>query len=249
MIKKLLLSRKAYTILEVLLAITIVAAIALPLLSVFLQSVKTNQAAKGVLNANYISQDYIEKLDTVTYEAALGNQPTRELVDGYYISAKIKPYGAAASIFTESCDYAQLVFYADGGLLVVLPDGKWHKYSAVPSSMSLTTGGGVYTFSAGSLVLTGSTSSSYCALMINAVEKPTDTTCSITLGSSCKALRYCNKGDEEDITVNGIEEVYSGIIKGDSSLISVKVSVYETSSDTDPVAISEGCVEIKNWLL
>ena len=76
---------------ETLLAICIFAAIALPLMSVFLQSTKTDRAARNVLNANYISQDYIETLDTKTYKDALQSVPTLLLTNQYYLTATITP--------------------------------------------------------------------------------------------------------------------------------------------------------------
>jgi prepilin-type N-terminal cleavage/methylation domain-containing protein len=246
MIKK-LLNRKAFTLLETILAIAIIAAIALPLLSVFLQAVKTNQAAKGVLSANYISQDYIEKLDTLTYESALQNLPVREEKDGYYLSVKITPYGTASSMFSSACDYAHLVYYADGRMLAVMPDGKWQMFPTIPSSVSLNTSGGQYSFSADSVSLSGGTGSVYCALIIDAMAKPSGTECSVTLGASCKALRYCNEYDADDITVAGTGETYCNLIAGDTSLVHVRTYVYETAYDADPVATSEGYVSIGNW--
>ena len=45
----------------------------MPLLTVYVQSFKVDTAARHVLNANYISQQYIEKLDAATYPQALSN--------------------------------------------------------------------------------------------------------------------------------------------------------------------------------
>lgn len=244
---KRLLSKRGFTLLETLIAIAIIAAIALPLLSAFLQSVKTNQASKGVLSANYISQDYIEKLDTVTYEAALSSQPSRVLVDGYYLSASIEPYGTATPLFSGSCVYAHLVFYDSGRMLAVMPDGKWRVFSSIPASISISTGGGMYSFKAGSTTLTGSAGSTNCAVIINAMEKPSGSKCEITLSASCKALRYCNKSDVADITVSGTSETYCDLATGDTSLIHVNTYVYQNAAATDPVATSESYINIKNW--
>jgi len=245
--KKLLSSRKAFTLIEVLLSIAIIAAIALPLLSVFIQSVKTTQAAKGVLSANYISQDYIEKLDTMTYEAALSDVPARQEQDGYYLTAKITPYGTAAAMFPTACDYAHLVFYESGGTLAVMPDGKWHKFSGVPSSVSFTAGSGLYTFTADAISLSGKTTSSYCALVVDAMAKPSGADCSISLGTTCKVLRYCKEYDADDFTITGAEETYCDLNTGETSLIHVVTYVYETITDEAPLATSEGYISIRNW--
>lgn len=244
---KRLLSKRAFTLLETLLAIAIIAAIALPLMSVFLQSVKTNQASKGVLSANYISQDYIEKLDTATYEEALSNQPDRVPVDGYYLSASIEPYGTASAMFTGACVYAHLVFYADGRMLAVMPDGNWRMFSAIPASISISAGGGMYSFSAGSATLTGSMDSANCAVIIDAMEKPSGSACTVTLGAAFKALRYCKEYDVDDITVTGTGETYCDLVPGDTSLIHVKTYVYGTAAAANPVATGESYINIKNW--
>ena len=244
---KRLLSRRAFTLLETILSIAIIAAIALPMLSVFLQSAKTDQAAQGVLSANYISQDYMEKLDILIYEDALQNRPNRQEKDGYYLTTKITPYGTAAAMFSADCDYAHLVFYADGRMLAVMPDGQWHMFSTIPSSISISTGGGLYSFSAGSLTMSGGIGNTYCALIINAMEKPSGIDCAVTLNATCKALRYCKEYDADDFTVTGTEELYCDLITGDTSLVHVKTYVYETATDTDPVATSEGYISIRNW--
>ena len=246
--KKKLLSKKGFTLLETLLAIAIIAAIALPLLSVFLQSVKTQQAAQGILSANYISQDYMEKLDTKIYETALAEKPGRLSTNGYYLTATIKPYGTASAMFDGACGYAHLVFYSDGRMLAVMPDGKWHMYSSIPASISLSTGGGMYSFAGGSTTLTGGTENAWCAMIIDAMEKPSGLECTVTLSSSCKALSYCREYDADDITVAGAGETYCDLITGESSLIHVQTYVYETPTDTDPVATGESYISIRNWL-
>ena len=246
---KRLLSKRAFTLLETILAIAIIAAIALPLMSVFLQSVKTSQAARGVLSANYISQDYIEKLDTTIYESALSNKPGRVSVDGYYLSVSIEPYGTASSMFTGTRDYAHLVFYGDGRMLAVMPDGKWHMFSAVPASVSISAGGGMYSFSAGGTTLSGGIDGTSCAVIIGAMAKPSGRECTVTLGAACKALRYCTEYDADDITVTGECETYYDLVTGDTSLIHVKTYVYETAAAENPVATGESYINIKNWLV
>ena len=96
---------------EVIISIAIIATIALPLLSIFVQSIKTDRAANDVLNANYISQDYIERLDALTYLSALGSVPNHAETGDYYLSASITPYGTVNGLFDTSCDYAHLVCF------------------------------------------------------------------------------------------------------------------------------------------
>jgi prepilin-type N-terminal cleavage/methylation domain-containing protein len=246
MIKKLRFN-KGFTLVEVLLAIALIAAIALPLLSVFLQSVKTQRVAQGILSANYTSQDYVEKLDTQIYETVLSGKPSRLSANGYYLTAVIEPYGAASAMFSGACEYAHIVFYSDGRMLAVMPDGKWRMYSSIPESISLSAGGGTYSFTGGSSTISGSTSHTSCALLINAMVKPAGSQCSIALSSSCKALYYCRGYNEDDVSISGTTETYTDLITGESSLIRVKTYVYEMATAANPVATSESYINIRNW--
>jgi prepilin-type N-terminal cleavage/methylation domain-containing protein len=239
--------KKAFTLVEVIVSIAIFASIALPLFSVFNSSVKTDRAATDVLNANYISQDYLENLDATTYYGALNNLPVKSQKGGYYLTAAIRPYGTANSMFGAQCSYAHLVLFDDGTMLAVMPDGQWQLFSSVGSSVSISLSGSTYTFTRGSTTITGSSSYSYCALLINAMDKPSATTTSVTLGSGCKSLVYCKKNHTDDITVTGTKQIFENIISGTTSLVHVSASLYVTASSTTAVATSESYIDIKNW--
>lgn len=242
---KKLSEKRASTLIEVIISIAIFAAIALPLFSVFVQSMKTDRKSSDVLSANYISQDYIEKLDALKYYSALNSKPTGTAVGGYTLSAEIKPYGAANSFFSNPCGYVHIIMYEDGKMLAVMPDGKWNLFTGIPTSMSLSISCGTYTFKGGLTTITGSIAYTYCAMLINATHKPDGTPSSITLGTNCKATYYCKRLCKNDITITGSYETYENDIVGDTSLIYVKAKVYDPASAL--VASSEGYVNIKNW--
>ena len=183
-------NKKAFTLIEVLLAVFIFSAVALPLLGVYLQSAKTDVAARSVLNANYIAQDYIEQLDTVTYAQALGSLPDKKQVGSYYLSASVEPHGTRSGLFSSSCVYAQLLMGADGKMLAVMPDGKWQVNSAVPAQITMSLSGGGYSFSADGTSLAGTAQHSNCVLVINAMNMPQGTSPELALGQGCKALVY-----------------------------------------------------------
>ncbi len=239
-------NKKAFTIVEVVVSIAIFAAIALPLFSVFVQSIKTDRKAYDVLNANYISQGYIEKLDAMTYAQALSAKPTLEEYEGYYLSASIKPHGASGALFDEPCGFAHIIMNADGGMLAVMPDGKWHEFASVPSSISLQITSGWYSFTGGYTTLTGELDYGYCAMLINAMNKSAATTSSVTLGAGCKALYYCPTLHEDDISFSGSYETYANMINPLESLIHVSAAVYASASDEEAVATSEGYISINN---
>lgn len=239
---KKLLNQKAYMLIEVLLAITIFAAIALPLMSVFLQSVKTDKAARNVLNANYISQDYIEKLDGQTYLQALAAIPDREPVDGYYLSAEIQPYGNAESL----CAYAHLVMLSSGKMLAVLPDGKWRLYDSVPDEISMSVSSGQYTFVCAGNSVSGAAGAGQCTVIVNAMQKASGVSPGLTLDANCTAVIYCRSEDAGDIRISGTGINHSDIISGETSLIHVTASVYNSADGTQPIAISEAYINIRN---
>jgi hypothetical protein len=242
---KKLREKKGFTIDEVILSIAIFAAIALPLFSVFVQSVKTDVKADAVLNANYISQDYIEKLDAKTYVQALTDRPNAVAVGGYKLSAQILPFGTVNSLFSGFCGYVHVIMNEDGTMLAVMPDGKWQLFGSVPSSISLSVSGGAYTFTCGYNTIAGNIGYSYCAMLINAMKKPSATLASVTVDTNCNAVHYCKNLHENDITITGTHETYSNIISGAASLIYVKASVYDASSSL--IASSESYFNIKNW--
>jgi hypothetical protein len=216
-------------------------------LSVFLQSAKTDQAARDVMNANYIAQDYIETLDAKTYKQALSSVPTLSQDGDYYLSASIKPYGNAGSLFSSPCVYAHLIMRADDSMLAVMPDGKWLEYSTVPSTISMSVSGGTYSFSAGGSSKSGAASYNNCAIIVSAMEKTGGISPQFSLGSSCKVLIYCLSSEVSLFRVCGCSSTfYKDIITADTSLVRVTASVYDKKSSTKPVATTETYISLRN---
>lgn len=246
---KKLFGKSGETLVEVVLSIAIFAVIALPLFSVFEQSIKADRTASDILNSNYISQDYIEKLDSTTYSGALSNIPTKKSVGGFYLTASIRPYGTVNSFLGGQCSYLHLVMFSGGNMLAVMPDGKWNMFSSIPSSMSLSLSNSVYSFTGDTATITGSSPYGYCALIVNAMNKPSTTKSAVTLSASCKAVVYCPDGHAGDISISPVSsgDIFVNIIKGDTSLIHVTSSVYVLSTDANPVSSSESYINIKNW--
>ena len=245
--KKRSLGKRAFTLIETLLAISLFAAIALPLLTVFLQSAKADRAARDVMNANYISQDYIEHLDSKTYKDVL-SVPTKQSTNGYYLSATVEPYGNAKSMFSSDCVYIHLIMLSDGKMLAVLPDGKWRELSSVPGSISASVSSGQYTLNCSGTVVSGTAKYNNCAVIINATKKTAGTSTAVTLGATCKALIYCASAEVSKITVTGTSQYHKDLITGTTSLIRVKASVYQKAGDSKPLAVSDAFINIRNEL-
>lgn len=243
---KLLKNKHAFSLLEVIISIALIAAVSLPLLTVFSQSIKTDRAANDVLNANYISQNYIERLDADTYASALVNRPQYMPSGNYYLSAEITPYGTTSGLFNEACDYAHLVCFDNEKMLAVMPDGQWRIFSTMPDDISLETNGYNYTATFGSTVITGSMAHTNCALLINAMKKVSSSTSTITL-TGCKAVLYCRMTAVADITIAGASETYVDMITGDTSLIHVKTYIYDVPNGENAVATAESYINIRNW--
>lgn len=241
-------NEKAFTLIEVVLAVAMIAIIALPLLTVFLQSVKTDTAAKNVLNANYISQSYTERLDGMTYPEALAALPTSVETNGYYLTARIEPYGSANVQFDGACDFVHIVYFGNEKMLAVMPDGKWRLFSSLPSSISMTVSMGFYTFTSDSVQISGHMSSFNCMLQINAIKKNSASEVTISYDEQCKSALYCKAYHKDDFIFLSTEaEIYEDMITGDTSLIHVTTSVYDAPTNTEPVAISESYINIRNW--
>lgn len=235
-------NKKAFTLIEIILTVAIFAAIALPLFGVFVQSFKVDTMARGVLNANYIMQQYVEKLDSLTYAQALSGQPSKQATGGYYLSATIQPYGADGDSFVH------LVALDGGKMLVVPPDGNWKQLSSVPSSVSLSIAGGQYTLRCDSTVIKGAAGGSGCTMILNAVKMSSSASPGLTLGSGCKAVAYCTADNYAKVSVaSGDVTKYKNMFTGDTSLAHVTVRVYQSADASEPVAQSEAYINLRNW--
>ncbi len=243
-------NNKAYTLLEVLLAVFIFSLVALPLLGIFVQAVKTDVVARNVLNANYIAQNYIEQLYSSSYKQALSSLPNKQLVNGYYLSATILPYGNQGDLFPAPCGFAHLILSSDGKMLSVMPDGAWRLFGSVPSNISLSVSGGVYTLDGDGTQISGSCEQANCTLIVNAVLKPeTSASPTITLGQGCKAIAYCTRANKDSVSIVADAanvKKHVDIITGTSSLINVKANVYDTTESNTPVGTAQAYISIKN---
>ncbi|MFA5676134.1 MAG: type II secretion system protein [Christensenellales bacterium] len=244
------MNNKAYTLLEVLLAVLIFSAVALPLLGVFVQAVKTDVAARNVLNANYIAQDYVEQLYSKTYKQALDELPERRKIGEYYLSASISPHGAAGDLFSSPCAFAHLLLMDNGKMLSVMPDGKWQLYGSIPADIKFGLSGGNYTLNCDGTQLAGTLAYDNCVLIVNAMKKPEASASPvITLGGGCKAIVYLTYVNKDTVSIAGDQndiKKHVDIISGDTSLIYVKAKVYDMPDSSEPVGLSEAYISINN---
>ncbi len=56
---------------------------------------------RGILNANYIAQDYLEQLDNTSYAQALADLPAKQQTGNYYLSATMTPHGAGSGLLNR----------------------------------------------------------------------------------------------------------------------------------------------------
>jgi len=245
--KKWLKSKRAFTLIEVILAVALVAVIALPLLTVFLQSVKADTAAKGVLNANYISQGYTEQLDALTYEQVLSGVPVKQETGEYYLSAQVSPHGYANAEFDAPCEFIQLTIFDNETMLAVFPDGAWHKFPSVPSSITLDVNYGVYSLNCDGAVYTGDVERFYCMLNVNAMQKNSSSSVYISTDARSRAALYVGEFHEDDFTLAGQSETYVDMTAGETSLIHVETYVYSSLTSVEPVSSTDGYIYVRNW--
>lgn len=245
--KRRIFNRRGFGLLETVIAIAILAAIALPLLSIFVQSAQVDGMARGILKSNYISQDYTEKLDTMTYKEALADVPDRRAVDSYYLTAVINPYGAVGNVSGNQSDYVHIIIYADNTMLAVMPDGKWILFSSVPSSITFTSSGNTYSFLAGASVLTGILKYGSCVVSINAMNQTNDLSISVTVDSAFKVMLYSPSYYTDNYTIVGTSEVIEDLLLSEKSLIHVTTYVYDDAFSNDAVASLESYLSLRNW--
>ncbi len=240
-------SKKGFGLLETVIAIAILAAVALPLLSLFVQSAKTDEKARAVLNANYICQNYTEKLETLTYGEALANAPNRQLIDNYYLTARIQPYGSVANESGTQSSYSHIILYSNGNMLAVMPDGKWATFSSVPSDITYGTVGTSYNFTAGSTSISGSLEHSNCVITVNAMQQTNAVSLNIGAESNYKTVLYCQSYYTEDYSLTGDYEVIEDLLTQDNSLVHISTYVYEDSLTSDVITSVESYITLKNW--
>lgn len=245
--KKKIFNKRGFGLLETVIAIAILAAIALPLLNIFVQSAQVDELAMGVLNANYISQDYTEKLDTMTYSEVLADVPYRRQIDSYYLTAVIKPYGAAGDASGNQSDYAHVIIFDDNTMLAVMPDGQSITYSSVPTTMTYSSIGLAYSFVGGGSTLTGTLEYGSCVVSINSMNQTSVVSMSVTLSSSFKAMLYCPSYYTDNYTFTGDNEVIENLLTSEKSLIHVTTYVYDDAFSNEVVASLESYVALKNW--
>ncbi len=242
-----LFSKKGLGLLETIIAIGILAAVALPLLSIFVQSAKTDEKARAMLNANYICQNYTETLETQTYGEALANAPYLQEVDGYYLTAKIQPYGSAANETATQNSYSHIIVYSNGSMMAVMPDGQWATFSSVPSDITYGTSGASYTFSAGSTSISGSLEHSNCVVTINAMQQTDAVSVSIGTASNYKTILYSQSYYTDNYVLSGSNVVIEDLLTQDDSLVHVSTYIYEDSFSSDVVTSVESYLTLKNW--
>ena len=245
--KKIVKNRRGFTLLEVVLAVALIAMIALPLLTVFLQSVKTDKAAESVLNANYISQSYTETLDSKTYTQALSSTPTRVQVGDYYLTGQIFPHGSINASFDTQCDYAHLVVFSNETMLAVMPDGAWRIFASIPNNIYFTVQNGAYSLTCDGIVMTGDVNYFNSMLLVNAVEKNSSSSVSLGVGAQCRAVLYCDEYHTDDFTVDENTEVFVDMDTGEKSLVHVVTFVYDSATSIKPIATTESYFSLRNW--
>ena len=89
---------------------------------------------------------------------------------------------------------------------------------------------------------------SHCAVVINAMKKVSSSTFNVYLDDECKAVLYCRATAVSEINIAGVSETYPDMIVGDTSLIHVTTSVFDSATGNEPIAEAESYINIANWL-
>jgi len=238
---------KGMTLVEVLVAVFIIAAVTGPIMAIFVQSASITATSKELTESNYLAQQYMERLYEKTYLEALDAQVDKEAAGGYYVSLDIAPSGTHEELFSSAPCYFHMIYTTTGGMLFVAPDGTYRAYAEAPGSVQVTSTYYGYAVTIDSETITGSTGYMGTAVIVNTVHKPAAVATSLTLdNSSTAAVLFATPSNYEDVSVSGNAHAYIGVNDGRESLVAATVSVYRQASDTTPVKVIKNIIQLPN---
>jgi len=242
------------TFLEVILAMVILAIIIIPFMSAFVFAEKGTVEAGDVLDASFIAQRRLEKLSTLDFRSAVdaGNR-IREPYSGAFIEVTAVPYHPANPIFFN------IVAQDTSGrrLFVTTPTGgEVRVLESINSNVTITLQITANSYSVsvfGKSVLNGSLPTSGNVLvMLNATQYTGshDITLNIQPGGRTVAHVYTSFANDSEIFVTGLTGTplrrLVGFTNRNFSMLRARVSVFESLTDTAPIAVMESIFELPN---
>nr|WP_197714789.1 prepilin-type N-terminal cleavage/methylation domain-containing protein [Maliibacterium massiliense] len=137
MVKALRRNKRGFTLIEVLVAVAILAILIVPLLSLFAQSASNGNHADAIVRATFSAITVLEERNALTYEALLAHASDTQGQGNLRIVTTLSPYGSADAL-AGAADPAYLhVVLRDTYALVLCPDGAALRYDYPAGDMTL----------------------------------------------------------------------------------------------------------------
>ncbi|MDD4797325.1 MAG: prepilin-type N-terminal cleavage/methylation domain-containing protein [Eubacteriales bacterium] len=250
-------SRRGMTLVEVLVAVAILALVAVPVLSVYLTSAQDITLSRRTTDATLTAQSLLENLVGLDYQAlfdadtggARHNVPishVREDAGGkFWYTIDVRPY--APTVSSAHPEALRLFLYSDGTgvsqAFAAGPDGKTVQASDV-TAVSLQAAGDDYhlilTRSAGSAVTLDGKCAGGVLLLADATARTADSDVRFRLTGDTKVRILCRQGGQDYYPVdNAAQYLHDVLLAGDEltqSPVSVTVRVYLDADITQPLA-------------
>ncbi|MGI6705455.1 MAG: type IV pilus modification PilV family protein [Clostridia bacterium] len=258
-------NKDAFTLVEVIISIAILALLMGPFLGLFVQITRTNKISQKTLESTFIAQRNMESLYDLCYEELLEKRVMKEPQDGYYVDIDILPYGALPNeegipaIYGqyETC-YFHLLFQqgeeSDIKVILISPDmPSIRTYTSVPERIDVVIAAnadsGEYSWSVAGLFSESGVlpEGEYPVIVVNMVQFAHKTPVVLNVTGDVYGIVYTGRDNADQISYQGSHyKIYSGADYRDYSLVKVFVRVYESLDDPIPLTTMEGLIQVKN---
>ncbi len=233
-------NEKGMTLLEVLVAVFILAIIALPLLNLMAANIRTTQSAEQIVGSAYTAQSLAEELYAKSYTELFASQYSKQPYHGKFASVKVVPSGSYPDLVGggQAC-YAHLIFQG-GSATFVGPDGVLKTGSA--GNVSLSVSGTGYSVSGG-VSLSGTKPGKPLVLIVNTGSAALPGAFTITVsGAACALYR----APSQEVTVDGASHLaeYANDTPPKTMMVSAVCMVYDSAGSGSPSSAAEPSLEV-----
>jgi len=258
-------NKDAFTLIEVIISIAILALLVGPFLGMFVQITRINKASQKTLESTFIAQRNMESLYDLRYDQILEKRVRKEPQDGYYVDIDILPHGVLPNeegipaIYGqyEPC-YFHILFQQDeeSGIKTILisPDkASVGKYTVLPEKIDVVIAvepeSGEYFWSVAGLFSESGMlpDGEYPAILVNMIQLAHEIPIVLDVTGDVYGIIYASKDNVNQVRYHGSHyKIYAGTNYRDYSLVKAFVHVYEAIDDTIPLTTMEGLIQVKN---
>ncbi len=233
-------NEKGMTLLEVLVAVFILAMIAMPLLNLMAANIRTSKSAEQIVNSTYTAQSLAEELYAKSYTELFASQYSKQPYHGKFASVKVVPSGSYPNLVGggQAC-YAHLIFQG-GKATFVGPDGVLQIGSAGNVTLKVSSTG--YTLS-GEMAQSGTKPNKPLVLIVNTGSAALSGAVNITVnGAACALYR----APSHEVKVSGASQLaeYANDTPPKTMMVSAVCMVYDSAGGGSPSSAAEPTLEV-----